>query len=299
MKKKSSNFKYFLSEGFKSFTTNGLMSLASTIIVVASLVVLGIYLLFSMNINYIARQFEEESEIQVWIDESVPAGGAEMQDVENSIKAVPNVNEVKFFSKEEALADYKEQLGADSEYLDGFDADNPLRDSFKVTLYDISLAEETSAEFAKIKEIANISDNRTSMNKLVLITNVVKHISFWFMLFLGALAVFIISNTIKITLFARRRDINIMKYIGATDSFISWPFIVEGVFIGLFGAAVSLILVSLGYGVFVAQEYVIFKTIEFCSLGQVLLPMICWFAGIGGLLGAFGSAISIRRHLKV
>lgn len=299
MKKKSSNFKYFVSEGIKSFTTNGLMSLASTIIVVASLVVFGIYLLFSMNINHIAKQFEEECEIQVWIDENVPADGTEMQDIENQIKAVPNVNEVVFFSNEEALADYKQQLGADSEYLDGFDTDNPLRDSFKVTLQDISLAEDTSAEFAKIGGVANISDNRTSMNKLVLITNIVRHISFWFMLFLGALAVFIISNTIKITLFARRRDINIMKYVGATDSFISWPFIVEGVVIGLAGAAISLVLVSLGYGLFVAQEFVMFNTIEFCTLGQVLVPMICWFASIGGLLGAFGSAISIRRHLKV
>lgn len=299
MKKKSSNFKYFVSEGLKSFSSNGLMSLASTIIVIASLVVFGIYLLFSMNINHIAKQFEEESEIQIWIDESILPDSAQMQDVENYIRAVPNVNDVEFFSNEEALADYKAQLGADSEYLDGFDTDNPLRDSFKVTLQDISLAEETSAEFAKINGVANVSDNRTSMNKLVLITNVIRHISFWFMLFLGALAVFIISNTIKITLFARRRDINIMKYIGATDSFISWPFIVEGVIIGLVGAVISLVLVSLGYGFFIAQNFVIFKTIEFCSLGQVLLPMICWFAGIGGLLGAFGSAISIRRHLRV
>ena len=299
MKKKSSNFEYFVSEGLKSYTTNGLMSLASTIIVVASLVVFGIYLLFSININHIAKQFEEESEIQVWIDESIPADSTDMTDIENHIRAVSNVNDVVFFSNEEALADYKEQLGADSEYLDGFDNDNPLRDSFKVTLQDISLAEVTSAELAKISGVANVSDNRTSMNKLVLITNIIRHISFWFMVFLGALAVFIISNTIKITLFARRRDINIMKYIGATDSFISWPFIVEGVIIGLVGAIISLVLVSLGYGFFVAQNFVIFKTIEFCSLGQVMLPMVCWFAGIGGLLGAFGSAISIRRHLRV
>lgn len=161
------------------------------------------------------------------------------------------------------------------------------------------MADKTAQEVSKIDGVANVSDNRSSMNKLVNATNIIKHISFWFMMFLSAIAVFIISNTIKITLFARRRDINIMKYLGATDSFISWPFIVEGVAIGLAGAIISLVLVLVGYACFVAKNYVLFNTIEFCSMGQVFGPLLCWFVGIGVLLGAFGSAISIRRHLRV
>lgn len=297
--KKSSNFKYFVSEGFKSYSTNGLMSLASTIIVIASLVVFGIYLLFSMNVNYIVQQVEEECEVQVWIDDSVKYGSSQMQDIENQLKAVPNIKSIEFYSKDQAFEDYKVKLGDDSSSLDGLENDNPLRDSFKITLVDLSAASETSDAVAKIDGVANVSDNRSSMNKLVSITNIIKHISFWFMIFLSAIAVFIISNTIKITLFARRRDINIMKYLGATDSFISWPFIIEGVVIGLVGALISLAAVILCYAYFVSKDYTIFNKIEFCSVGQVFLPLLCWFAGIGVLLGAFGSAISIRRHLRV
>lgn len=297
--KKSSNFKYFVSEGVKSYTSNGLMSLASTIIVIASLVVLGLYLLFSMNINYVAKQLEEECEIQVWIEDTVKPGSAAMKDIENNLKSNENIKSVEFFSNEQALEDYREELGEDSEYLEGFEEDNPLRDSYKITLENLKIADKTSQEVSKIDGVANVSDNRSSMNKLVNATNIIKHISFWFMMFLSAIAVFIISNTIKITLFARRRDINIMKYLGATDSFISWPFIVEGVAIGLAGAIISLVLVLVGYACFVAKNFVLFNTIEFCSMGQVFGPLLCWFVGIGVLLGAFGSAISIRRHLRV
>ena len=297
--KKSSNFKYFVSEGVKSYTSNGLMSLASTIIVIASLVVLGLYLLFSMNINYVAKQLEEECEIQVWIEDTVKPGSAAMKDIENNLKSNENIKSVEFFSNEQALEDYREELGEDSEYLEGFEEDNPLRDSYKITLENLKIADKTAQEVSKIDGVANVSDNRSSMNKLVNATNIIKHISFWFMMFLSAIAVFIISNTIKITLFARRRDINIMKYLGATDSFISWPFIVEGVAIGLAGAIISLVLVLVGYACFVAKNFVLFNTIEFCSMGQVFGPLLCWFVGIGVLLGAFGSAISIRRHLRV
>ncbi|MBR0277282.1 MAG: permease-like cell division protein FtsX [Clostridia bacterium] len=297
--KKSSNIKYFVSEGVKTYTVNGLMSIASTVIVIASLIVFGIYLLFSININHIAQQLQSECEIQVWIDDSVAYGSSAMQKLENSIKNIDNVNSVEFFSKDNALADYKNKLGEDSDYLEGLEDDNPLRNSFKVTLKNISLAEDAAKSIKKFDGVADVSDNQSSINRLLNATKIIKHISFWFMIFLSAIAVFIISNTIKITLFARRRDINIMKYLGADNSFISWPFIIEGIIIGLIGALISLIIVILAYGYFVSMDVTFFGTIKFCTVSEVILPLLGWFAGIGVLLGAFGSAISIRRHLRV
>ncbi len=297
--RKSSNFKYFVSEGCKSYTKNGLMSLASTIIVVASLMVLGIYLLFSMNINSVAKQLESECEIRAYVNEKIDADSLEMQDMENIIKSIENVDDVDFYSKEKALEEYREELGDEASVLDGLEGDNPLRDSFKITLYDLELAGETAKAISKVDGIAKVNDNQTSMNKLVNVTKVIKNISFWFMLFLSAIAIFIISNTIKITLFARRRDINIMKYLGATNSFISWPYIIEGVVIGMVGAAISFTVMVLGYSYFLAQNFSIVGTIEFCSLQSILLPLALWFMGIGVLLGAVGSAVSIRRHLRV
>lgn len=297
--KKSSNFKYFVSEGCKSYSKNWLMSLASTFIVVASLLVLGVYLLFSMNVNYIAEQFKSECEISAYIDSSVEAESDEMQDIENHIKAISNVDDIDFYSKEKALVDYREDLGEEAGVLDGLEDDNPLRDSFKITLVDLEQAGKTADEIEKIEGVAKVSDNQTSMSKLISATNIIKSISFWFMIFLSAIAVFIISNTIKITLFARRRDINIMKYLGATNSFISWPYIIEGIVIGIVGAVVSLAVVVLVYSYFLAQNFMLIGSIDFCELKDVLLPLTAWFAGIGILLGAVGSAVSIRRHLRV
>lgn len=297
--RKSSNFKYFVSEGCKSYTKNGLMSLASTIIVVASLMVLGIYLLFSMNINYVAKQLESECEIRAYIDETIDADSTEMQDIENQIKSIENVDDVDFYSKKLALEEYRQELGDEANVLDGLEGDNPLRDSYKITLDNLELADVTAKEIAKIKGVAKVNDNQTSMNKLVNVTKVIKNISFWFMLFLSAIAIFIISNTIKITLFARRRDINIMKYLGATNSFISWPYIIEGIVIGMIGAAISYTVIVLGYSYFLAQDFSLVGSIEFCSLQNVMVPLALWFVGIGVLLGAVGSAVSIRRHLRV
>lgn len=299
--RKSSNFKYFVSEGCKSYAKNTLMTLSSTIIVVACLLVFGIYLLFSMNINFVAEQLKAECEIRVYVDTSIEPGTEKMEALEKSIKSVSNIKSVEFYSNEKALEDYKDELGDDAYVMDGFGDDNPLRDSFKIKLEDLSLSGSSAEKLSKIEGIANVSDNQSSANKLVNVTNIIKSISFWFMIFLGALAIFIISNTIKITLFARRRDINIMKYLGATNSFISWPYIIEGIVIGFVGSLVAMTIMLIAYKTFLAMDITLFEAMQlkFCGISEVILPLMGWFIGIGVLLGAVGSAVSIRRHLKV
>ncbi len=299
--KKTSNFKYFVSEGFKSYSQNKLMTLSSTIIVVACLIVFGLYLLFSLNINHIAEQLKSECEIRVWISEEVKPDGAEMKGIKNKIEKLSNVADADFYSNDDALEEYKQELGKNASVLDGLGDDNPLRDSFKIKLIDLSLSEQTAEEIRNIDGVADVNDNQASANKLIQATKVIKNISFWFMLFLSTLAIFIISNTIKITLFARRRDINIMKYLGATNGFISWPYIVEGVVIGFVGALLSFVIMTVSYKYFVSMDITLFEAmdLQFCKLSSVVLPLAAWFVGIGVLLGAIGSAVSIRRHLKV
>lgn len=299
--KKSSNFKYFVSEGCKSYAKNTLMTLSSTIIVVACLIVFGLYLLFSMNINSVAEQLKSECEIRVYIEESIEPGTLEMDKLEDAVKSVSNVKSAEFYSNEDALDEYKKELGDEAYVMDGFGDDNPLRDSFKIKLEDLSISESTAEKLKHIDGIAKVNDNQSSANKLVSVTNVIKSISFWFMIFLGALAIFIISNTIKITLFARRRDINIMKYLGATNSFISWPYIIEGVIIGFVGSLIAMTIMLIAYNTFLSMDVVLFETmnLKFCGISEVVLPLVLWFIGIGVLLGAVGSAVSIRRHLKV
>ena len=299
--RKTSNFKYFVSEGCKSYAKNTLMTLSSTIIVIACLIVFGLYLLFSMNINSVAEQLKAECEIRVYIDENIKPGSEEMEKLEDKIDSVSNIKSISFYSNEKALEEYKEELGDDAYVMDGFGEENPLRDSFKIKLEDLSLSASTAEKLSRIEGIANVSDNQSSANKLVSVTKVIKSISFWFMIFLGALAIFIISNTIKITLFARRRDINIMKYLGATNSFISWPYIIEGIVIGLVGSLIAMAIMLIAYKAFLSMDITLFEAmhLKFCTIPEVALPLVCWFIGIGVLLGAIGSAVSIRRHLKV
>lgn len=290
--------KYFVHEGTKSFFRNGLMSLASVIIVTACLIIFGIYVLFSLNLNYIMEQVKEQYEIAIFIDSETDS--EDVGDIGEKIKENQYVLDAEFVSKDDALKDYKKQLGVQSTWLDGLENDNPLRDSYQVTLSDLSVYQEVVEEIEKIEGVAYIRNNHSVIEKIVSITGIIKNISFWVMIFLAAIAVFIISNTIRLTVFARRKEVNIMKFVGATNNFISWPFIVEGMIIGIVGAAISLALISYGYiwfisgiGAFLSNSFMLYK------LGDIIWIVTGSLLALGIFLGAIGSAVSLRKHLHV
>jgi len=290
--------KYFVHEGAKSFFRNGLMSLASVIIVTACLIIFGIYVLFSLNLNFIMDQVQEQYEIAIFIDSETKS--SDVEKIGEKIKENQYVLDAEFVSKDEALKDYKAQLGVQSSWLDGLENDNPLRDSYQVTLSDLSVYQQVVSEIEKIEGVAYIRNNHSVIEKIVGLTGIIKNISFWVMLFLAAIAVFIISNTIRLTVFARRKEVNIMKFVGATNNFISWPFIVEGVIIGIVGAAISLALISYGYiwftsgfGTFLGNSFMLYK------LGDIFWIVTGSLLALGIFLGAIGSAVSLRKHLHV
>lgn len=292
------NFQYFLKEGFRSFWVNGLMSAASVIIVMASLLLFGVYIIFSMNINYIGNQLLEQYEIQVFLSNDCTLERAD--EIGNEIRAIEHVTGAEYLPKDEALADYREKLGDSGSMLDGLENDNPLPDSFKITLDDLSNSKSVVEKIKQIPNVENINNNKEAMDKLTKISSVLKHASMALVILLSIISVFIISNTIRITLYARRRDINIMKYLGATNKFISSPFVIEGVIIGLIGAIIAMIIVLPVYNYFIGHSGNIFaSTIKLYKTGEIFLSLTAWFGGIGVALGAVGSAISIRRHLNV
>lgn len=292
------NFQYFLKEGFRSFWVNGLMSAASVIIVMASLLLFGVYIIFSMNINYIGNQLLEQYEIQVFLSDDCTLERAD--EIGNEIRAIEHVTGAEYLPKDEALADYREKLGDSGSMLDGLENDNPLPDSFKITLDDLSNSKTVVEQIKKIRNVDNINNNKEAMDKLTKISSVLKHASMALVILLSIISVFIISNTIRITLYARRRDINIMKYLGATNRFISSPFVIEGVIIGLIGAIIAMIIVLPVYNYFIGHSGNIFATtIKLYKTNEIFLSLTAWFGGIGVALGAVGSAISIRRHLNV
>lgn len=290
---------YFFEEGAKGFWVNGLMSVASVFIVVASLLILGIYVAFSLNINYIGTQFEQQYEIRAFIE----SGTSEerLNQIKDEISKIKHVKNAEIVTAGQAFEDYKGTLGGDSDILDGLkDGDNPLRDAVKITLSDLNSANAVAKTVSEIPNVAKVRNSQDVVQSLLKLTAAIRHGSMILMILLSVVAVFIISNAIRMTVFARRRDIGIAKFLGATDWFIRWPFIIEGVIMGVVGALIALALVVPGYNyIYTSLNNMAGNAVKFYTTDVIVKEISVWFVGIGALLGAFGSGISLGRYLHV
>lgn len=294
---KISNFKYYVSQASKSVARNGLMSLTSIFIVVCCLFIMGLFLVISINVNYIADQVQDQCEIQVFLDET--ASAQQVEAAGDKIRQIDNVSAAQLFTKQEALDYMRDLFGENASALDGLEDDNPFRDSYKITLTDLAKAQETANALEQVNMVAEVQNNQELMNSILDVTTTTKYVSFWIMLLLSVVSVFIIANTIKLAVFARRREINVMKFVGATNWFIRWPFVFEGIIIGLIGGVIAFGFISWGYiaalqGISLQMD--MFQLKSYADIWWVLLGS---FAIIGMLIGAIGSAFSIRKHLDV
>ncbi len=294
-------------EGVKSIWRNGWMSFASISSMVISLLILGIFILLAMNINHMADQFESKVQIRVFLKtEITDEKAAELQ---NKIGNLAEVSKIKLVSKEEGLELLRKAMGDDNAgLLDGYeDERNPLPLSFTIDVYDPQAVEQTAEQISTINRldgdepIQRIKYGQGTVEKLFKITNSVRNVGFLLVIGLAITAIFLISNTIKMTIVARRREIGIMKLVGATNTFIRWPFFVEGALIGIFSSVVTTVIVWFGYAkVFKALQ------MEMASLMVTMLPVkegmymaSIVLVALGTLIGIWGSTISVRKYLKV
>lgn len=290
--------RYFFSEAFKNIFSNGWMTIASIFTVIASLLVLGVFLTLSINVSNMAGNLEDNYQIVVFVDEKVSDDGVKI--IGSQIKNTDNVTDAVLTTREERLVILREKMGENAAKLDRYKDDNPLRDMYQVTLNDLSKSEQTIDKIEKIDGIAKIQRNEEAIDKLVKAANYIKTFSLWIIIALAIVSIFIISNTIKLTVYTRRKEINIMKFVGATDWFIRWPFIIEGIFIGLIGAAASIGLILGGYSLLVGivdSLGIAFITMK--PLEELLGTIIGSSLGLGAVLGGIGSFISVRKHLNV
>lgn len=295
---KINGFRYFMREASKNVFSNGWMSLASIFTVLASLLVFGFFMVLSLNLNYIAGQLEGDYEVILIVDETY--NQQQTIALGDTIRAVANVKEAELDTKSARLEEWRNNLGEDAAVLDGYETNNPLRDWYKVTFQDLSQSDATVHELESLDGVAKIRRNKDTIDKLVSMTNYLGHISIWVMAALTLISIFIISNTIKLTVFARRKEINIMKFVGATDWFIRWPFIIEGIFIGLIGAVFSFAIVSYGYhGIIGLLGSLDISFVRFKPYRELILLLSGTFLGMGVILGGLGSLISVRKYLKV
>lgn len=284
-------------EGIHSIFTHRLMSFAAMSVITACLLLMGSFTLVATNIDRLLGDIEEKNKIVAFVEDTYTE--EESRALEEEILAVPEVASVEFMTKTEALEDFKEDFGDESELLDGLDERNPLRDRYTITLHNIEETQKAADSLRKIEGVAKVSARSDISDKVVQVRDVVTIVCAALVLILVLVSIFIISNTVNLTMFNRREEIAIMKMIGATNGFIRFPFVIEGLLIGIAGAAVALLLQWFVY------EYIVASALSGISFIPTLPFKDCVgfisaiFFGTGILVGGVGSVITLRKFLKV
>lgn len=297
MKTRKFNAGYYFSEGFHSIFTHGFMSFAAVCMIVACLLIMGSFSLVAVNLDNMLGDLEAENEFLAYIDETYNEEQA--KSLQTTLEAIPNVAEVTFVTKEEAMEDFLEGR-KENALLEALPA-NTLRDRFRIHVEDIHDMEETTQAVAQVKGVSNVNAAIEIAHGFVLIRNIASGVAICLIALLAVVSLFIIFNTIKLATFYRREEIAIMKMCGATDSFIQWPFVVEGLLLGLTGALLAFFaqwgIYQLVLKVIVQGNGLSLVTmLPYTSMIGTILPVFCL---TGGLIGVIGSLLAIRKFLQV
>ena len=288
---------YYLSEGFRSIFTHGFMSFAAVCMIVACLLIMGSFTLLAVNLDQLLGSFEAENEFLAYIDENYTT--EEAQALQTKIESIPNVKQAIFVTREEALQEYKEGR-ADNSLLDQMPA-SALRDRYRIHVADIEQMSSTVEAVKGIEGVANVRAAIDIANGFVLARNIATGVAVILVGILLIVSLFLISNTIRLATFYRREEIAIMKMCGATDAFIRWPFVVEGMILGLLGAVLA----------FLAQWGVYEVAVKLIVQNNGLSPMVMLpyggmapnilgaFCVTGFVIGVGGSLLAIRKFLQV
>jgi len=293
-------FGYLIGEGFSNVFKNKKSTGASLMIMCATMIIFGIFLILGENINHFVDQVKSEQGFQVFL--KTDATDEEAQKVGEEIRAVDGVSTAEFKDKTYALNTMKEKLGDKSELIDGYGADY-FPSSYVVTLTDLNLSKDVQEKILKIENVDKITSSDKTVSTLLSLAKGIKLVTGIILVLLIIISIFIISNTIKLTVHARRKEISIMKYVGATNNFIRWPFIVEGMIIGVFASAISIALVGGAYSLLAEQAVnaSFMQTINMSLVGfkDMISSIIFVYMLLGIGIGALGSVISMRKYLKV
>ena len=295
------SIKYFFSEAFSGVIRNRLMSVASIGTVAACIFMIIISYCALTNVNYMLTQIEESIGISIFLEDDADADT--VLALNDQLVTMEYVDSVRYISSEEALDEMKQSWDAE-DILSGFDeTNNPLTGSFEVNLTDISHQSEVVEKIEQLDGVRKIRSSETETEFLVKLSHFLRIFGGVLILALAAISVVIITNTIKLSVFTRRTEISIMKYVGATDWFIRWPFIIEGIIIGIVGASIPIIIAWPLYNKLISIIYeqipMIHSIVSFrfgIDIFSILLPVALIF---GALRGVLGSNISLRKHLNV
>lgn len=293
---------YLVGEGFSNVFKNKKSTVASLVIMCATMIIFGIILILGENINHFVEETETAQGIQVFIKNE--ATQEQIEDLEQKIRKIDGVSKTEFVSKEAALNQMKERFGDKKDLLEGYEGENNIfTASYIVSLTDLKLSKTVQDQILTFDMVKKITSKDETVNTLINIANVVKIGTVALLILLIMISIFIIANTIKLTVHARRKEISIMKYVGATNGFIRWPFIVEGMIIGVLASALSIIIIGIAYTLMAEQlvniPFMKVINLSLLSFSDMFNSIIFVYMSLGIGIGALGSVISMRKYLKV
>lgn len=294
---KLSRYGYLIGEGFRNIFTHGFMSFASVTIIIACLIVMGSFTLLDININQIIDDIGDQNQILAYVDEDMTAQEASAK-LQTKLSALENVASVDFVSRSEARDSFMEKY--DDSLMDGIN-DEVFRHRFVIQLVDLSLMDDTKAEIEQVDGIVKVNAPTEFADKFISVRNVISVVSLALIVILGFVSLFIMSNTIKLATYGRREEIAIMKMVGASNSFIRCPFVIEGLVLGVAGGGLAFLA---QWGLYAALETKIAQSlgisfVEIVPFTQVWPFVLGIFLAVGILVGAVGGVIAIRNYLKV
>ena len=294
---------YFIGEGFSNVFKNKKSTGASLMIMCATMIIFGIFLILGENINHFVDEVESEQGIQVFVKNE--ATQEQIDELGEKIRNIDGVSTVDFVSKDEALEQMKERFGERQDLLDGYEGENNIfTASYVVTLTDLTKSEAVQDQINTYTDVVKkINSKDEVVTTLINLANGIKIVTGVILVLLIIISIFIIANTIKLTVHARRKEISIMKYVGATNSFIRWPFIVEGMIIGVLASIISIVIVGGAYTFIadklVSSEFMQLINMNLISFSDMFNSIIFVYMLLGIGIGVLGSVISMRKYLKV
>ena len=288
---------YFVKETYKSIRRNGFMSFASISTVAVSLLVLGMFLMIFLNTNNLAQYLESQVQVSVYMQDSATA--KELASVKDKLTKMPGVVKVTQVSKQQALERFKKRLGDQEQLLSSLGKENPFPNSFEIQVDSPERIKVLTPQIGQLPKVETAKFGQEVVEHLFQLTKILRFGGILLVVFLAMATLFIISNTIRLTVFARRKEVIIMKYVGATDWFIRWPFLLEGMTLGFFGAVVAFILINSIYSGLLERIHATLAFLPLLPTSPLLLYVDLFLLVAGTGIGALGSYISLRKFLRV
>ncbi len=294
---KLSSMQYAIRDALRSMKRNAIMTIASIATVAVSLLILGSAWLLVLNSEHLTGVMESELEINAYLKQDVTREDA--LNLRRELEAVDGVAEVVFVAKEDGLKGLQERFGEDTSIIDALGESNPLPDMYSIKAGVAENVPKIAEEVATVSQVETVRYGQGMVEKLLALTRWLRTAGVVLVIAIGLAAIFLIATTIRLTVFARRKAIGIMKLVGATNWYIRWPFFLEGMFIGLVGAGMAIFLLHFFYNQLVQNVVLTLNFLPILQEETLIYNVYKYLFFIGTFLGAVGSAISLRRFLKV